>query len=836
MILRFEDIGDSNKVGNKAKYLSIMKKKGFNVPDGFVIDSDSYAEIIKYNKIDTKINKLLEILTKDNISDISKKIIELFDNLKFKEKIIAEIKNCASENKLYAVRSSGTKEDLEDHSFAGQYETFLNVSYENLNKKIVECFKSMFSEAILSYLLNNNIDYKDMKMTVIVQEMVQSEYSGICFTINPISGNDKEMVIEVGEGLGENIVSGKVEPEQYFYNWYDKEYKNDENNKFLSKKMLDEMTEAFLKIQLFFGYPCDIEFGIENEKLYILQARKITKIKYQEINDLWSTADFKDGGVSATICTPYMWSLYEYIWEYTLRKFIIDSKILKEKDLNKKLGEMFFARCYWNMSVVKKAMSQVIGYKEREFDSEYGIKMNYEGDGETTKITLKSLKNIIKMAIAQKKILDTRNKNAEKYKTELLEKYYRYKEDYDNNKIEEITKSWYILTHEDYLQSESTYFWQIFINTIHQSLYKDGLLKYVSESEYLTLLGSIENISHLLPFYDMWDISRKIRRSDEFLTYWQIKDNERIIEDINSDFDREDLEEVRNLIKNYGYHSDKELDVTYKCYYEDISPFIITLKDMILLDDKFSPVEDKVKGKQAYEKIFESIKRKTNGGNYKKIKTKVTNMRKMLWWREEFRDISTRFYYIIRVYTIELAKKLVKEKIIDDIEDIWYLKVGDIWDYIDYKKSKQDIKEIIIKNKKYYDSYRNYMSENEIGQDMGTDDKEKNSYNDTIKGLGANNGKIIGIARVIESFDDINRLQKDDILVTKFTDTGWTPKFAILSGIVTEYGGILCHAAIVSREYGIPAIVSCHDAMSKIKDGQKIMVDGSTGIVTIMEE
>ena len=68
------------------------------------------------------------------------------------------------------------------------------------------------------------------------------------------------------------------------------------------------------------------------------------------------------------------------------------------------------------------------------------------------------------------------------------------------------------------------------------------------------------------------------------------------------------------------------------------------------------------------------------------------------------------------------------------------------------------------------------------------------------------------------------------------TDNGWTSKFAILSGIVTEYGGILCHAAIVSREYGIPAIVSCHDVTSKIKDGQKIMIDGTTGIVTIMEE
>ncbi|MBO4408373.1 MAG: hypothetical protein J5786_03775, partial [Clostridiales bacterium] len=100
-----------------------------------------------------------------------------------------------------------------------------------------------------------------------------------------------------------------------------------------------------------------------------------------------------------------------------------------------------------------------------------------------------------------------------------------------------------------------------------------------------------------------------------------------------------------------------------------------------------------------------------------------------------------------------------------------------------------------------------------------------------IKGLGANNGKVTGVARVISDFSEIDRLQKDDILVTRFTDTGWTPKFAILKGIVTEYGGILCHAAIVSREYGIPAIVCCHDAMEKIKDGEIITIDGATGVV-----
>ena len=188
---------------------------------------------------------------------------------------------------------------------------------------------------------------------------------------------------------------------------------------------------------------------------------------------------------------------------------------------------------------------------------------------------------------------------------------------------------------------------------------------------------------------------------------------------------------------------------------------------------------------------------------------------------------------MIRVYTVELSKLLAAEKVIDKEDDIWFIKVGEIWDYLDGKKTASDLKEIVRKNRIYYNAYRNYISENEIGHNFTavvTSPEDKN----TLKGLGANNGKIKGTARVIEDFSQIDRLCEGDILVTRFTDTGWTPKFAILSGIVTEYGGILCHAAIVSREYGIPAIVCCKDAMAKIKDGQTIEIDGATGHVRML--
>lgn len=826
MIYRFKDAEVSDKNGNKANSLIEMQSAGFNVPDGLVLNSDCFDVFLQTNSLDKVVSKELS----KKSEGLSKKTLAEFKKAKLPKEIKEQLNKLIDPKKLYAVRSSCTKEDLGDSSFAGQYQSFLFTEAKDIERRIIDCYKSTYNQNIVAYCKQNKIELSSLKMAVVVQEMVNSDYSGICFTVNPTTGNDKEMLVEIAEGIGEEIVSGHNAPEQYLYSWYNNYTKFDKNNHFLDKTKLKELGKTFANIQEYFGFPCDIEFALKEDKLYILQARKITKIVYGNYDDVWTTADFKDGGVSATVCTPFMWSLYEYVWDYIIQKFLVDSKILTQDYLDQHtMGDMFFGRCYWNLSVVKKAMSGVIGYREREFDSEYGIKGDYEGEGVTTKLSPKNAVALVKMALAQKKILKEREDNAEKYIEDLMPKYHSYVGNFEKNK-KKIAKTWRKLVEKDYFQSETTYFWQIFINTIHQSLYKDSLLKYMSEDEYLTVLGGIKDISHMRPFYAMWEASRQIRANADELKYWQNTDSEKILKDI--DTDRESLKTLQGIIANYGYHSDKELDVTFECYYENPLPYIENIKSMIELEDSFGPEADQLRNENKYHEILEKLQEKLSAKKYQKVHAKITKMRKMLWWREEFRDVSTRFYYIIHLYSKFYGEELAKGKVLREPEDIWMLKIRDIWNYQDKKIDAKELRKIIERNRRYYNSYRNYMSDNEIVPGNSTQNGTSES---DIHGLGACSGKITATARVIKDFSEIDRLNKGEILVTKFTDTGWTPKFAIISGIVTEYGGILCHAAIVSREYGIPAIVNCHDAMSKIQDGQTITIDGSTGEVIIEE-
>ena len=823
------DIRDNN--GSKAEYLHKLKKAGFNVPYAFFVSSDIFTET--FAEIQQHISDRLSVLDKDNIRSVCADISALTEKISLSPQICGEIEKRIKKDSLYAVRSSCLKEDLPMNSFAGLYDSYLNVSgTEDIVHNILKCYRSVFSEKSLSYIIDNEVSFSDLKMAVIIQDMADGSYSGIAFTVDPAGGTDTEIVIEYAEGSCENIVSGKVVPYRYVYDWYDGKVSQTSDEQPFTGGKLKEFALVFLDIQRKFGFPCDIEFTVKEDELFILQTRPVTKINYSSVTDQWTTADFKDGGVSAGVCTPFMWSLYEYIWEYTLRKFLIDSKILSVREL-RKLSAMFFCRPYWNLSAVKTAMAKVPGYKESDFDKSLGISPSYEGDGVRTKFSPASVFRIAAIALSQKKILREQEAVRDEKKASLLKKYNEYlalaEKDFS---FEELSELWYRLTFQDYLESESTYFWQIFINTIHQTLYKDKLIRYLSESEYLSLLSGLENVSHLLPFYSIWDTSRKIRNCSESFSFWHSSSTEEILGQLSSS-DSFFLPEVRVFLSEYQYHSDKELDVSYPCYDETPQRVIGFFKEAAELDDSFDPEIEKTRKREANAQILRSLKKSSGEKKFAKLSAAAEKMREMLWWREEFRDVSTRFYFIIRLFTLKLAGRMTEKGILENSEDIWFLELEDLWAFLDGTAEASELRETAEKNRIYYDSFSEYENDNEITGNSAEFAVPSPSEN-AVTGIGCNNGTVTGTARVVMSLEQIDRIQPGDILITKFTDTGWTSKFAVLKGIVTEYGGLLCPAAVVSREYGIPCIVCAKNITKKIKDGSTVRINGSSGEITVI--
>ncbi|MDO4283084.1 MAG: PEP/pyruvate-binding domain-containing protein [Clostridia bacterium] len=830
---------EEDDIGNKAKYLSIIKNHGFNVPNGIVIDKDELVKILKENHQFSEYKRIIEDLNDSkNVDDNIVKIEKMMNALEISEDTMSQIMSNLDISKKYAVRSSASKEDLNDVSFAGQYVTTLNVCAQDIElaDAIKKCYISCFGEKVVKYCVDHKINIATLEMNIIIQEMVDSEYSGVLFGVNPITGNDKELVIEIARGLGENVVSGKVIPKKYIFHFDMERFVEKPKVLTIDDVLLEKLIQEALKMQKLLGFPIDMEFGIYKNDIYFLQVRCITKIGYHLDNIVWTNANFKDGGVSSGVCTPYMWSLYQYIWENSLREFLIRLKILKENEIDANLGKMFFSRPYWNVSVVKRAMEKIPGYIERDFDDELGITPLYGGNGKSCKLTLSGIVRVINIYRSLGQMIKNMKNNSRQYIKTQKELYKSYIDtEYEHLSNEEFFQLFEKLVQDDFLKNDSLYFTQIFINTVKQTIFKRKIKKYLDQEEYLNLLSGIDNVSHLLPFYDLWKISEKIKQDKSIYDYFVHTDIDRIYERyLNHRKDLEIFDDISVFIKKYEYHSFKELDITFPSYSEDVFSVLKMFQATVKLSKKYSPMVDKKKGREKFKSSLKILEDKTNKIKFNKLKKEIYEMRDLLWLREELKDLSTRFYYVIRIYTLEFSRRLKEDKLIEEVNDIFYLSKDDIWEYIHNKKGIDYLNKMIEKNKIYFNSFKNYIPKDEIFDTSDTTKIKENSNN--VIGVGCSSGIVTAKARLIEDFSKIDEILPGEILVTRFTDTGWTSKFAILGGMITENGGMLCHLAITAREYNLPCIVSVKNVMNIIKDGDIVTMNGASGDIIIEDK
>jgi len=324
-----------NTVGGKGANLGEMYNMKIPVPPGFVITARAYDYFIEKNNLREKIGNILEKINYEdtvNLDKATKEIRELIINSKTPKEMEEEISEAYehlddSQNledsadeliqktpkEIYvAVRSSATAEDLEDASFAGQQETFLNVKGKtNLFEKVRRCFASLFTSRATYYRNKKDFDHLETKLTVVVQKMVNAEKSGVIFSKNP-SNQDDKIIVEAVFGLGEGIVSGRITPDSYTVsrdlNIVSRKISNKKiavtrsnegqvdvklNNELSNSQVLKEheikkLAEIALKLEEHYSKPQDIEFAIEDNKIYIVQTRAITTLnkKASEIKEL----------------------------------------------------------------------------------------------------------------------------------------------------------------------------------------------------------------------------------------------------------------------------------------------------------------------------------------------------------------------------------------------------------------------------------------------------------------------------------------------------------------------------------------------------------------------
>lgn len=817
MILDFIDIKkeDISLAGGKGANLGELTSAKINVPNGFVITADAYKAFLKENGIDKIIEKNLREASFDESTLL--KAAEYFRKLiisgkfsKEMQQLITDKYRSLGENIRVAIRSSATAEDLPDASFAGQQESYLNVqSIDDVLSKILKCYASLWGNRAVSYRLHQGYNQTCVSIAVIVQEMVESEKSGVLFTINPLSQNSDEMQINASYGLGESVVSGRVTPDSYIVQKDGKllqstigskktkivygskdtiEIAVDEDKRkarVLNDNEISELVNCGLKIEKHYHMPMDIEWAVKDNKVYILQARAITTLK----NDN--------------------------------EKVLIDSYLKKtrpNKSMRKKMAfqleKMPFAYRaldYDFIMAINDQKSKIFAEGGIIFDTDPQI----DNDGIQTLPKGKKgiTKNIFHIFKVLKQIRDF--KSCAKICEQFMDRYEKYistlkSKDFENMSLtecREFLEYSYKLTKDlSYDRFKYALFPTMLVFDKYSKILKKINPDYTAFDLYKNLDNKTSTVNNDISKM-AGEISKNNKLKEAILSGESYKNLYNEFDDFKSMTD--------DFLQKNGFKSD------YNCYCLEAKTFI---EDPDRLINILKPILASTFTKNEKTERFDDLMLKLKsvyGSKYKHMETDINSLRYFHVVREESQYLwESLFYYVRKCVTKVNMLLLENENYKTGISNLFFNELTEAMKrgYL----NKKDLENIKNRNEKFPLSIKVWQASKLLIFD---------AKGDILKGVSGSVGKAVGRVCIIQSPKEFYKMKKGDILVCHLTDPEWTPLFKLASAVVADTGAALSHAAIVAREYNIPAVLGVGFATTKFKDGDMIQVDGDTGIV-----
>ncbi|MCP4611663.1 MAG: hypothetical protein GY845_23385 [Planctomycetes bacterium] len=870
---------NETQVGPKAASLMRLSRAGLAVPAGFCVTAAVFREHIERNNLTSHIKSAADELAKSSpkakiavLSNLRQAIVEAPLSETTRLKIENHFLTLGSDH--VATRSSGTAEDLPEHSFAGQYDTYLGISdLKSCFEAIKKCWASLWTRRAYEYRQINGFDHLKINMAVIVQTLIAADTSGVIFTTDPVTGRRGSIVIEACFGLGEALVSGKVTPDRFVINKRNLKLisqtisekkiectldhnssvkekdvlKERSNICCLDKKQVKRLAKLARKIETEFGQPQDIEWAICRKKIFFLQSRPITALppeKSWEDRQIWCCNPAKE--VMPDVVTPATLSLIETFVDGFMNP-LFDTLCMDCRE--HPVYGMVAGRIYFNANIwgtifrelpVAKDFDLMEGTGDHKSLQQVVERLRNAEEEDLPDLKFTRLKFFLKLPLsiigALRNTPGKGRRILEKARTD-CEKWSRL--DTENLSTEEIAV---------YCQEIMTDINEIIGNALYLISILLALpflyivcIRWFPGGNTIAgkLLAGIGGMVDAAAGLDIWRLAvtanSKAEVKDLILSYnnWSaIKD--KLYE---TDTGREFLTEWNRFMSLHGHHCRGELEL-YNPRWSETPDYILQfVRSHITQIDKIDPVqkfnEVSKQRKQLEQQCRRQLRNPIKRTIFNHLLARVQNGSV---FRENIKSEIIKLFAVMRKLLIELGKRLCDEGIFKKEGDIFFLKIKEITPIVQ-GKAKFDIHQTIVDRRAEYDKNSvvtppgivigkfdpdNYIPE-EIDEDA-----------EILNGFGVSPGKATGKARVILRANTEEQLLAGEILVAPFTDPGWTPYFVPAAAIVMDEGGVISHGSIVAREYGIPAVVNVGSGTKIIKTGQMIQVDGNSGIVKIL--
>jgi pyruvate,water dikinase len=844
--------------GGKGAHLGELARiEGIRVPPGFCVTTDAFDRIMaEAPSIDGWLDRLSRVEPNDHhaIRALSAEIRRAIEGVSPPGELASAIADALArlgEQAAYAVRSSATAEDLPTASFAGQHDTYLNVvGRVAILEHVSRCWASLFTERAVTYRKRSGFDHRKVHMAVVVQRMVFAQAAGTLFTADPITSSRKIASVEASFGLGEALVSGRVNPDVYKVRdgaivartvaakplailaspaggTMEQALEPERQSQpALTDAQVVELVQLGRTIEAHFGRPQDIEWCLADHTFQIVQSRAITTLfpipaAGDGANHVYLSVGHQQ------MMTDAMKPLGLSLWQLTT-----------PRPMHEAGGRLFVDVTQNLASPASRALLDLIGRSDPLIRDALQTLLDRgdflpllpdpgpaAGVGGRASSALATDRAIVAELIArnQTSVAALKRDIRSKSGVALL--------DFILEDIQELRRVLFDPRSFQAIMAGMDATWWL----------NDQLEAWLGEKNAAdTLTQSVpDNVTSEmgLALLDVADVIRPHPAVVECLR--NVGDNDAFLDELAAiEGGREARDAIQAYLDAYGMRCVGEIDITRPRWCEQPTALVPMILGNVRTFEPGEGARRFAQGQRAAlkkeQELLERLRTLPDGERKaEETRRMIERVRTFSGYREYPKYGMISRYYVYKRALLEQAERLVQVGVLREKNDIFYLTFAELHDVV---RSKQGAPTLVRERKDEFRSYQALTPPRVL-----TSDGEcvAGSYRRTdlppgvLVGLPVSSGTVEGRARVIHDVAQA-QLEAGDILVTVYTDPSWTPLFVAITGLVTEVGGLMTHGAVIAREYGLPAVVGVQQATRRIRDGQRIRVHGTDGYVEIL--
>ena len=825
-------------VGGKAARLAgLLEIDGVRVPAGFCVTTTAFRAVLaEVPAIDALLEELAHVQPGDreSLSTCAAKIRRGIEAVGVPDDIagaIADAQLRLGEGDAYAVRSSATAEDLPTASFAGQHDTDLDViGLPAILRSVRRCWASLFTDRAVAYRVRNAVDHRRAEMAVVVQRMVRARASGVLFTADPVTGNRAVAVVEAIAGLGGALVSGAASADAYRVRDGQVVDRSpaDDAAAVVSDQQVVELVTLGRRIESHLGGPQDVEWCLDDDGVHVVQSRPVTTLFPIPEADDDAFRVYVSVGHGQMMTDP-MSPLGISLWQLTSpapmrvaggRLFVDVTARLSSPAARGPMLEVIGR----SDPLVRDALETVLERRGLVASEDEDRPAGPPGGGAPDPMAAEPALVAELIERNRASVADLEREIRTRAGSALL--------DFVLADIDELRRD---LVGPDVHQAVMAGFeagWWL-NDTLESWLGERNVADVLS----LSAPGNVTAEMGLA----LLDVADAIRPHDAVVAFLRGVSGDDFLDDLAGVEPGGGAahDAIVSYLDAYGMRCVGEIDIARPRWRE--RPWVLV--PLLLSNvENFRPGEHerrvergRERARQKEQELLARVRALPEGAEKaEQVERMIDRLRAFVGYREHPKYGMVRRYFLYKQALLAEAGRLVQDGVLDAVDDIFFLTFQELHDVVRTGRADHDL---LAGRREDFRSFGHLTPPRVLtseGEALDGAHRRADVPAGALVGLAVSPGTIEGRARVVLDMSEAD-LEPGDVLVTPHTDPSWSPLFPTIAGLVTEVGGLTTHGSVIAREYGIVAVVGVDHATRRIHDGQRIRVDGTRGVVEIIE-